>query len=348
MHGPSLARHRHAHRTHDTRHREQRRTTQVLVLTLFTMAAEILAGSITGSMALLADGWHMATHAAAFAIALFAWNFAERHGDDPHYSFGTGKVGVLGGFASAVALAVAALMMALESIMRLVRPEEILFSEAILVAVLGLVVNLASAWLLSRATTPSEGHEHDPGEHHHHHEDGHHAEHAHHHHHHHHHARHGDHNLRGALLHVVADALTSVLAIGALVAGLLWNWRWLDPAMGLVGAALILRWSVGLVRETALILLDGGADGATKEEIRRRVEADGDARVADLHLWHLGPDRLSVALSLVADHPQEPEHYKERLRSIVGLVHLVVEVNPCASGSCAADSDRQPPVPSTS
>jgi len=333
MHEPSLDHHRHHHRTHDARTREQRLTRLVLGLTLITMGAEVVAGMMTGSMALLADGWHMATHAAAFAIALFAWRFAERHGDDPHFSFGTGKVGVLGGFASAVALAVAALMMAVESILRLVRPESIHFDEAILVAVLGLVVNLASAWLLSRA-----GHDHGHGHDHAHAHGGEaHAAgtglecegHAHAHEH-----AHQDHNLRGALLHVLADALTSVLAIGALVAGRLWGWVWLDPLMGLVGAALILRWSIGLLKETALILLDGGADEATRERIRHLVENDGDARVADLHLWHLGPERLSVALSLVADQPLSPEAYKARLKGLPGLIHAVVEVNPCALGDC--------------
>ena len=212
MHTHSLKTHHHHHRTHDERHHERRRTTQVLVLTLITMGAEIVAGMVTGSMALLADGWHMATHAAAFAIALFAWDFAERHGDNPRFSFGTGKVGVLGGFASAVALAVAALMMVVESVMRLLRPEEIRFGEAILVAVLGLSVNLASAWLLSRAG--GHGHPHVHGH-------GHRHAHEHEHDHTHEHARdsgmnsagkeehHGDHNLRGALLHVMADALTS-------------------------------------------------------------------------------------------------------------------------------------------
>ena len=341
MHTHSLKTHHHHHRTHDERHHERRRTTQVLVLTLITMGAEIVAGMFTGSMALLADGWHMATHAAAFAIALFAWDFAERHGDNPRFSFGTGKVGVLGGFASAVALAVAALMMVVESVMRLLRPEEIRFGEAILVAVLGLAVNLASAWLLSRAGGHGHPHVHGHGHRHAH-------EHEHDHTHEHEHARdsgmnsagkeehHGDHNLRGALLHVMADALTSVLAIGALLAGMFWGWKWMDPAMGLVGAALILRWSAGLLKETALILLDGGADSQVMEEIRHRVEADGDARVADLHVWQLGPGRLSVAISLVADRPLAPQDYKDRLARLPGIAHVVVEVNPCEAGDCAA------------
>lgn len=336
MHAHSLKAHHHHHRTHEERHGERKRTTQVLVLTLVTMGAEIVAGMATGSMALLADGWHMATHAAAFAIALFAWSFAERHGDNPHFSFGTGKVGVLGGFASAVALAVAALMMGVESVMRLLRPEAIQFGEAILVAALGLAVNLASAWLLSRAG--EHGHAHH-GAHGHDHAHAHAHEHAHDHKH----APeseaakgHEDHNLRGALLHVMADALTSVLAIGALLAGMFWGWRWLDPAMGLVGAALILRWSTLLLKETALILLDGNEDAGVKEEIRRRVESDGDARVADLHVWQLGPGRISVALSLVADRPLAPRAYKERLSALPGITHVVVEVNPCETGDCTA------------
>jgi cation diffusion facilitator family transporter len=322
MHGSALARHRHVHRFQPRQDKARRRTTQVLALTLAMMAVEIVAGTLTGSMALLADGWHMATHAAAFGIALFAYRFAERHADNPRFSFGTGKVGVLGGFASAVALAAAALVMAAESVLRLLSPDPIRFDEAIAVAALGLAVNLASAWMLSRA---GAGHAHG-------HEPGHGHEHAHDHGHGHDQGR--DHNLRGAFLHVLADALTSVLAIAALLLGRNLGWVWLDPAMGLVGAALILRWSAGLLQETALILLDGGAEEELRGAIQAAVEADGDARLADLHVWHIGPDHLSVALSLVADHPRAPEHYKGLLAALPRLSHVVVEVNPCADGPC--------------
>jgi cation diffusion facilitator family transporter len=328
MHAHSLARHRHHHRFLRGQGSAPRRTRWVLGLTLATMALEVAAGAATGSMALLADGWHMATHAAAFGIALFAYRFAARHADNPRFSFGTGKVGVLGGFASSVALAAAALMMAVESVLRLVSPQPILFGEAIAVAALGLVVNLASAWLLA-------GVEH--GHHHEHENENENEEDAHGRQHHHGH----DHNLRGALLHVLADALTSVLAIAALLLGRLYGWVWLDPLMGLAGAALILRWAWGLLRETALILLDGGADEALREQVRAAVEADGDARLADLHLWHLGPDHLAAALAVVADHPRPPEHYKSLLSALPGLSHLLVEVNPCADGPCG---EERPPL----
>ena len=333
MHGSALERHRHHHRFLRQQGRARRRTGQVLALTLVTMAVEIAAGLATGSMALLADGWHMGTHAAAFGIALFAYRFAERHADNPRFSFGTGKVGVLGGFASAVALAVAALMMAAESVLRLVAPTAIHFNQAIGVAVLGLAVNLVCAWMLSRADEQSDSEGLAPA-----HQHDHHHEHDHDHDHHHHApAGHGhDHNLRGALLHVLADALTSVLAIAALLLGRNLGWVWLDPVMGLAGAALILRWSAGLLRETALILLDGGADEELRRSVAKAVERDGDARLADLHVWHLGPDDLSVALSVVADHPRPPDYYKEQLAGIALLSHVLVEVNPCRDGPCPA------------
>ncbi|MDP2360862.1 MAG: CDF family Co(II)/Ni(II) efflux transporter DmeF [bacterium] len=320
MHGPTLARHRHDHLAQPRRTLARRRTAQVLALTLAAMAVEIVAGVLTGSMALLADGWHMATHAAAFGIALFAYRFADRHADNPRFSFGTGKVGVLGGFASAILLAAAAGMMAVESLLRLVAPEPIRFNEAILVAAFGLAVNLVSAWMLSRAAEPEPDH---PQE----------ADHAHAHHGHDH-----DHNLRGAFLHVVADALTSVLAIGALLLGRNLGWIWLDPLAGLAGAALILRWAWSLLRETALILLDGDAGEELREQVRAVLEVDGDTRLADLHVWHLGPKHLSVTVSLVADHPQAPDHYKARLADLPGLAHLVVEVHACDRGDCGGEA----------
>ena len=335
MHGRSLQHLRHEHRFHSDQSRARRRTLQVTVLSAGMMGAEILVGTLTGSMALLADGWHMATHVAAFGIALAAYSFAEKHADNPRFSFGTGKVGVLGGFASAVGLAAAALMMALESLLRLAEPQQIHYTEALWVAALGLVVNLVSGWMLHTAG----GHEHAHGH-------GHGHEHGHHHDHHHEH-EHGhdtkpmsraagqDHNLRAATLHVAADALTSILAIGALLLARGQGWVWLDPIMGLAGAVLILRWSVSLLRETGEILLDGGATADLRQAVAARVESDGDSRLADLHVWNLGPGQLSVVLSVVADHPSAPEVYKARLNDIPGLAHVVVEVNPCPEGPCA-------------
>lgn len=309
MHSHSLEQWQHSHDfSADHRHAE-RNTTRVMALTAVMMLVEIIAGSTLGSMALLADGWHMATHVAAFGIALFAYRYARSNAHNPRFSFGTGKVSVLGGFASAVALGVVALVMALESLMRMLEPHAIHYNEAIAVAVLGLVVNLVSGLLLH------DHHDHD---------------HAHEHEHHHH-----DHNLRAAYLHVLADALTSVFAIVALLAGKYFGWSWLDPIMGIVGAIVIARWCYGLVGDTSHILLDGNVDDATKAAIRSAIEGDADNRVADLHVWHLGQQHLSAAVSLVTHHPQAPEYYKNLLGDIPHLAHVLVEVNPCHGEPCA-------------
>lgn len=298
---------RHSHDFGVDHERAEKGTTLVMVLTALMMVIEIIAGSVYGSMALLADGWHMATHVAAFGIALFAYRYARTHADNPRYSFGTGKVSVLGGFASAIALAVIALVMALESVLRMLEPQAIHFNEAIAVAVVGLLVNLASGWIL---------HSHHD---HHDHDDGPHDEHHHH-----------DHNLRAAYLHVLADALTSVFAIIALVAGKYFGWVWLDPVMGLVGAAVITRWSYGLVRDTGHILLDGTVDERTHTAIRAAIEHNSPDRIVDLHVWYVSPRQLSATLAIVSPAPQPPEHYKHRLARIPQLSHLIIEVNPKA------------------
>lgn len=278
----------------------ERRTRWVVALTLAMMLVEIVAGTVFGSMALLADGWHMGTHAAALGVAVFAYAYARKHAADPRYSFGTGKVGALGGFASAVGLAVVALVILAESVSRLQAPVVIRFDEAIGVAVIGLVVNLASAFLLR------EGHHHAD-------------EHAHHH----------DHNLRGAYLHVMADALTSVLAIIALVAGKQWGWTWMDPMMGIVGSVVIARWSYGLLGETSRVLLDAEAAPERQAEIRQAIESNADNRVVDLHLWRVGPKHLAAMVSVVCHEPREPDHYKELLASFPDLAHITVEVHRC-------------------
>lgn len=321
MHSHSLAPWQHSHQFAADHEQAERRTTWVMLLTAAMMAIEIVAGTLYGSMALLADGWHMATHVGAFGIAVFAYRYARKHADNPLYTFGTGKVSVLGGFASAVALAVVALMMALESVGRMLQPQAIHFNEAILVAVIGLVVNLVSGLLLH--------HDHDHGHHHDHDDD-----HEHHDHHHH----HRDHNLHAAYLHVLADALTSVFAIVALLAGKYFGWNWLDPMMGLVGAAVITRWAYGLVRNTSAILLDGNADANTHDAIRQRIEADADNRIADLHVWHVGPGHLATAVSVVTHQPQAPEHYKALLADVPQLAHVTVEVNACLGPACLAEA----------
>jgi cation diffusion facilitator family transporter len=337
-----LDRWQHRHDFASDHARAERGTTWVMALTAAMMIAEIVAGLLSGSMALLADGWHMATHVAAFGIALFAYRYARRRAADPSFAFGTGKVTVLGGFASAIALAVVALVMAIESVLRLLRPHEILFDEAIWVACIGLAVNLLSGGILHRAgarhhgSGPEPAHEHPPRHAHAHaHEPPHSHEHEHHHEH--------DHNLRAAYLHVLADALTSVLAIVALVAGKFFGLVWLDAAMGLVGAALISRWAWGLARDSAAVLLDRHPDASTAAQIRAVIESQPDHAIADLHVWPLGAGRVSAALSIVTHVPRAPEYYRELLRGRVSIAHLLVEVNPCDDPACAGAPPRGTP-----
>ncbi len=287
----------------DQHQKGERRTRWVVAITLVMMAIEIVAGMAFGSMALLADGWHMATHAAALGVTVFAYSYARKHATNPRYSFGTGKVGALGGFASAISLALVALAVTGESLNRLLSPVEIHFGEAIGVATIGLIVNVVCALLLR------EDHGH-----HHHHGGG---------HHHHHH----DHNLRGAYLHVMADALTSVLAILALVLGSQFGWAWMDPAMGIVGAVIIARWSWGLLHSTSGVLLDAEVSMEKRTEVQKAIEADSDNHVVDLHLWRVGPSHLAAVVSIVSSEPKEPDYYRELLRDFSDIVHVTVEVN---------------------
>ncbi len=307
MHIQTLEAWQHSHNFADSYEKGEQRTVAVLMITAVTMFAEIIAGTVFGSMALLADGWHMGTHVAAFMITIFAYRYARKNENNPQFVFGTGKVSVLGGFASATALAVVALIMAVESAERIVNPQKIYFDEAIIVAAIGLLINIVSAFLLQ----DYHYHEHDC-EHHHHH----------------------DHNLKAAYFHVLADALTSVLAIVALLAGKMLGWQWLDPVMGIVGAIVITRWSYELLKESAPILLDKTAEESTKSEIIAKVEADSDNRISDLHLWKVGPDDYAVILSLVTHFPKPVKHYKELLKHIHDLSHITVEVNQCFGKPC--------------
>jgi len=308
-----LAPWRHGHTFETDRPTEgERRTRWVVAITLVMMAAEIAAGLAFGSMALLADGWHMGTHAAALGVAVFAYVYARSHAADPRYSFGTGKVGALGGFASAVGLAVVALLVLTESAARLASPVGIRFDEAIAVAFTGLAVNLLSAWLL-RGEHGHANPDPDPD-----------PDRDHHHGHDHHHGR--DHNLRAAYLHVLADALTSVLAIVALLTGKTLGWTWMDPVMGIVGAIVIARWSLGLLRDTSAVLLDAEVGSAQREAIRAAVETSAD-RVADLHVWRVGPRRLAAIVSVVSPAPRPPAEYAARLRRFEHLAHVTVEVH---------------------
>jgi cation diffusion facilitator family transporter len=308
MHDHSINKWQHEHVFLGDKHaRHERRTWFVVALTSVMMVAEIIGGTIFGSMALIADGWHMSTHAAALAIAALAYLFARRHARDARFAFGTGKLGELAGFSSAIILALIALLIGYESVTRLMNPVSIHFGEASVVAAIGLAVNVASAWLLS-----DDDHHH----HHDHDDDGH----VHHHHH--------DSNIRAAYVHVLADALISVLAIVALMAGRYLGWVWLDPVIGIVGALVIAQWSVGLMRTAGSVLLDIVPNEKLAAVVRERLEIDGD-RVTDLHLWHLGPGHAGLIAAIVSDQPKTPAAYKERLAPIKGLSHITIEVNPC-------------------
>ena len=287
--------------------RNERRTWAVIVLTTLTMGVEIGAGTLYGSMALVADGWHMSTHAAAMLITALAYLFARRHAHDRRYSFGTGRLGDLAAFTSAVVLALVALEIAWESVGRLVAPISIQYEQAIAVAVLGLLVNLASAWLLR------DGHHH---HHHHHHHDGDHGQHHH------------DNNLRAAYIHVLADTLTSVLAIGALLLGRAWDWPWLDPMIGLIGAVVIARWSWGLMKDSGAILVGLlSANEDLPDAIQAALNSDHD-RIVDLHVWQVGPGHHAAIVAIASTAPQPPETYKRRLAHLDEISHLTVEIHP--------------------
>ncbi len=305
--------------------RNARRTWMVVMLTFVMMVAEIIAGEVFGSMALLADGVHMATHAGALTIAALAYRYARRHQHDGRYAFGTGKVGDLAAFASALVLGVVAVLIGVESVGRLLSPISVAFDEAILVAVIGLVVNLVSAALLMHPH--DQGHEGEPAGHGHAQDDHEHApEDAHPHAHNDAHdaGHHADHNLLAAYVHVLADAVTSVLAIAALVAGRYLGWVWLDATMGLVGAVVILRWSFVLMRQAARVLLDS-ADPSLFGKVKERLERDG-ACVSDLHIWRLGPGHSAVVATVVCPSGNKPEHFKQKLSEVPTLSHVTVEV----------------------
>lgn len=284
----------------------EQRTRIVVALTAITMIVEIIAGSVFGSMALLADGWHMGTHVAAFAITLFAYGYARRHAHSGMYSFGTGKVSVLGGFTSAVVLVIVAVMMVIESTSRMIDSHVIQFNQAIAVAIIGLVVNLISAWVLEGGH--HHGHGHDD------HDDDHDDE------------MHHDHNLRAAYLHVLADALTSVAAIIALLSGKYLGWMWMDPLMGIVGALVITRWAWGLLRDTSGILLDKSEHADVYKKIKEVIEHDGENHITDLHVWRIGPNHLAAIIAVASREAKSPAHYKKLLLN-AELVHVTVEVN---------------------
>jgi cation diffusion facilitator family transporter len=307
----------------------ERRTWIVVALTAVTMVGEIVAGWLTHSMALLADGWHMATHVVALSVAGVAYWLARRWSADHRFAFGTWKIEVLGAFTSALLLMVVALAMIVESVHRLFSPQAIQFEIALWIAAIGLAVNLLSAWVLHGG--PGHGHEHvaheDHG--HDHHDHG-----GHHHGHRHEHHAHQDLNLRSAYVHVLTDALTSVLAIVALAAGLWFGWAWLDPAMGIVGALVIAWWGKGLIAQSARVLLDREMDAPVVARVREAIQTDGDAEIADLHVWRVGRASYAAVVTVVARSPLTPAAYRARLAGIPALAHVSVEVNRCPHGDC--------------
>ena len=291
--------------------RAQARTTIVMVLTGLMMLAEIVAGSVFKSMALLADGWHMGTHMTAFLIAVIAYSFASRNRHNPRFSFGTGKIGVLGGYTSSILLVVVAAVMCFESVRRLLNPEDIRFGEALIIAVVGLIVNIASALILK----DDEGHTHGQGE-------GHaHAgaaalSHRH------------DKNLRAAYIHVIADAFTSVTAIAALILGLLWGITWIDSVMGLLGCAVILAWAYGILKDTTAILTDYlPAECDLVDEISKAVAGLGDAHVVDLHVWQVSPGKYAAIVAIETQNPRPTEDYYRLMKMHEELVHVSIQVS---------------------
>ena len=322
----------------DSHEHAERRTWAVIWLCGVMMALEIVGGLLFGSIALVADGLHMTTHAGALLLAALAYRYARQHASDARFTFGTGKLGDLAGFTSAIVLAMISLLIAWEAVARLLAPVPIAFSEAIPIAGLGLVVNIASAWLLSGG----QGHAHHGHGHGHHeqHEGGHHGHgHAHHGEHGHgdshparhdhgpgHASAHRDNNMRAAVIHVVADAAVSVLVIIGLLLARTFGWLWMDPLAGLVGAVVIASWAYGLVRDTGRILMDMNPDQQLTEQLRQEIETDGDT-ITDLHLWRLGPGHLAAVVSVTTDHGRGPEDYHRRLRRFSMLSHVTVEVH---------------------
>ena len=299
MQEEQLARWRHSHSFGQDRKRPgEFRTLVVIAITAVMMIVEIAAGIVFGSMALLADGLHMGSHTVALGINAFAYIYARRHAHNERYSFGTGKVNTLGGYTGAVLLAVFAGIMAGESVLRLIEPVSIAFNQAIFVAVLGLIVNGVSVIILGVDHDHSHDHDH-----------------------------HHDHNIKSATLHVLADALTSVLAIFALLIAKYFGAVWMDPLMGIVGAILVARWSIGLLKTTSAILLDEQGPMVTQQAIRDSIESDPGNKIVDLHLWTVAPGIYSVIISIVSRSPQNPQHYRSLLPDHLHLQHVSFEIH---------------------
>jgi cation diffusion facilitator family transporter len=313
-------------------HRAERRTWVVIVLCTTMMIAEMIGGALFGSLALIADGLHMSTHAGALLLAALAYTYARKYANDRRFSFGTGKFGDLAGYSSAIVLAMIALLIGYEAVTRLLQPVAISFNEAIPIAVLGLMVNVVSAWLLSGGYQGAYHHAH-PHDHAHAHDDHDQQEEHEHDRGHGHGAHHRDNNMRAAVVHVMADAAVSVLVIVGLVLARAFGWLWLDPVAGFIGARVTANWAVRLLRDTGGILLDRTPDPLMAERVRGIIEAEGD-QVTDLHLWRLGPGHLGAIVSIATTGQSEPAHYRQRLARFADLSHVTVEVQhaPSANG----------------
>src|SRR5580658_1438907 len=322
LHTKNLSRYRKNHDCTPDRGSAEKNTRRVIALTAVMMAVEILAGWRYHSMALLADGWHMGTHVAALGITAVAYAMARRHKGSPSFSFGTGKFDVLGGYTSALILGIVAIFMAAESVLRFFSPLQINFNEAIGIGLVGLCVNIASALMLKH--DHGHGHSHGHGQDH-----GH--SHAHDHHGHDHGHVHEDLNLKAAYIHVIADAVTSILAISALFAGKYLGWVWMDPIMGIVGSGVVAQWSWGLLRDTSSILLDRTPpETDLTAEIRKAVEADEGTTVTDLHVWQVGVGQYSAIVSIAAREPKTPEYYRRIFSEHEELQHVTIEI--CRQG----------------
>ena len=291
----------------------EKQTLIVVIITFVTMIAEILFGWLSNSMALLADGWHMGTHALALGVSLVAYIMARRFAKDETFTFGTWKIEILGAYTSAIVLGIVALIMIFSSLERFINPLAIHYNQALFVAILGLLVNLVCATILN-SDGPDHGHEnHDQ-------EEGGHAHHEH---------KHEDLNLKSAYLHVVADAMTSVLAIVALLGAKYYHFIWLDAFMGIVGAGLILRWSYLLLKDSGSILLERETDDGISREIRYEIESDNDSKISDLHLWKVAQNKYACMISLVTANHYSLEEYKNRLKKVHELAHVTIEINEC-------------------
>ncbi len=312
MHNENIGLWQHQHVFNVEKRAIEKRTLIVVIITFITMIAEIFIGWLTNSMALFADGWHMGTHAFALGLSLFAYIFARKHAKDNKFTFGTWKIEILGAYSSAIVLGIVGLIMIFTSVERIINPLSIQYNQALFVAIIGLLVNLVCAVILN---TEEHSHEHNHGGHSHHHDH--------------------DLNQKSAYLHVIADALTSLLAITALLGAKYFKLNWLDPFMGIVGAGLVLRWAVLLIKDTAGILIEREMDSPIVEEIKKVVESDGDSKISDLHIWQVAQNKYACIVSIVAKNKYPVEEYKKRLSDIHELTHTTVEIFKCNNKGAA-------------